>query len=260
MKTMKKTISLLLIMLFMVSCSKDDNNSPAPVTEKKLYPKKIDFFNKDAQGTETFAYATTFSYNENKQVSSINYHGYMPINITYNSNGLPSKIVIVVSSSQQSVCEFEYNGDRIVKFKRLNETYDVGYNAATNTYSYTDQYNTYSLTLNSVKDLTKSVTVINSSQFIPKNKEFFYKNEGFGFFYALDYPLTFYLDFIGLGFDFENHTSIKPLEKMTNNSGNGNSYYEYTNILNADNYIMESLFTWDNSGASSIARYEYEEL
>lgn len=245
--------------LLMVSCSKNDDNSPTPVVETKFYPKKIDFFSKDMQGVETFAASTTFSYNDDKQVSSINYQGIIDIHFTYNANGLPGKMVLI-SGSNQSVCEFEYNGDRIIRLKRNNDTYNVSYNPTTNTYSYTDQYSTHSFTLNSAKDLTRIVRLNNADQTTVYDKEFSYKNDGFGFLYDIDYPISFYLRFIGLGIELDHYISIKPLEKTITTQSGGSIPVEYTNILNADNYVTESFLTWDNSGAGTILRFEYEEL
>ncbi|UPQ78090.1 hypothetical protein M0M57_10695 [Flavobacterium azooxidireducens] len=255
---MKINIITAFLTLLLFSCSNDDSSEP--VVETKFYPKKIDYFSKDAQGVETFYTSTTFSYNENEQVSSINYQGFGNINFNYNSNGLPSKIV-VISSAGEVVNDFEYNGDRIVRFKQNDNTYNVGYNATTNTYSYTNQSSTYSFTLNSAKDLTKRVWLNNSNQTTITDHDFFYKNDGFGFLHDIDYPIAFYLHFIHLGFDFDSLISFKPLEKITIiNSNFGNYFIEHTNILNADNYVIESLLTSDNSGAGTIVRFEYQEL
>jgi len=259
MKTMKKIILSSFIALFMLSCSKDDN-SPAPVVEKKLYPKKMDIFYKDAQGIETFSASNTFLYNENKQVSSINYHGIGNINFTYNSNGLPSKIVSVFGS-QQVVSEFEYNGERIIKLTQNNNTYDIGYNATTNTDSYSTQYYSYSYTLNSANDLTKRVSnSLNGTN--NEEREFFYKNNGFGFLYDIDYPILFYLHFINLGFDFDRYISRKPFENKIIINSSGNHFTEYTNLLNTNNYVIESLLTLpnDSNGPAIIVRFEYQEL
>lgn len=255
---MKINIITAFLTLFLFSCSSDDSSEP--VVETKFYPKKIDYFSKDAQGVETFYASTTFSYNEIEQITSINYQGIGNINFTYNADGLPSKIV-VISSGGEVVNDFEYNGDRIVRFIQNNNTYNVGYNVASKTYSYTNQSSTYSYTLNSAKDITKRVRLNNSNQTIVDDNDFFYKNDGFGFLHDIECSIAFYLQFIQLGIDFDSFVSRKPLEKITIiNTSIGNYFLEHTNILNADNYVIESLLTSDNSGAGTIVRFEYLEL
>ena len=246
----------------MSSCSNDDGGS-SPVTETKYYPKKIDYFNRDAQGVETYSATTTFSYNENKQVSSINYMGYGDISFTYNSDGLPTRIVSSFSNNQM-VSEFEYNGDRIVRLLQTGGSfgpYNVGYNASSRTYTYETLYQNYSFTLNSLNDLIKW-TRSNNTNTNSENRELTYKTQGYGFLYNIDFPISFYLQFVSLGFDLERFISIKPLEKNVHVNNNGQYITEYTNTLDANNYVIESILTalGDTNGAGTIVRFEYQEL